>query len=63
MQAQMAQATWVGMHADHSELSRFVDDVTGTRKVLPPEALPGMIRSASAGLPRISRAEFEQNRR
>ena len=53
-----AEAVWVGMHANQTELNRFMDRAMGRDTSLPPSALAGMLRSASAGLKTITMAEF-----
>ena len=56
-QARFAQAAWVAAHQDHNGLCRFVDDLLGAEP-LPPEALPGLLQDAAAGLPVISMADY-----
>ncbi|WP_299145979.1 hypothetical protein [uncultured Tateyamaria sp.] len=56
-QARYAQATWVAANQDHAGLCRFVDQILDAEP-LPAEALPGLLRSAAAGLPVISMAEY-----
>tara|TARA_R110002110_G_scaffold29252_10_gene104777 strand:+ start:1784 stop:2020 length:237 start_codon:yes stop_codon:yes gene_type:complete len=56
--ARHAEAIWVGLHADQSELNRFMKMVTGASDQMPPEALSGMLHAASAGLDVISMADY-----
>ena len=56
--ARHAEAIWVGVHADQRELNNFMKLVTGTGDPMPPEALSGMLRAASAGMEVISMADY-----
>lgn len=61
-QARAAEAAWIGSNASHEDLSKYMDALTGIDRTLPPEALAGMLRSASNGLRTISRAEIHARR-
>lgn len=59
----MAEAAWAGANCDWDELQKYLAQLTGVDHALPPEALPGMLRSASRNLPRITREQYFQQRR
>ncbi|WP_428924995.1 hypothetical protein [Marinibacterium sp. SX1] len=61
-QAAAAEAAFVGARSSERGLQRFVAAVTGRDNAMPPEALDGMIRSASAGMQVISMAEYLKRR-
>lgn len=57
-QALAAEAAWVGFRADHRDLKAYQAALRGQDAALPPEALAGAARAASAGLPQVTWAEF-----
>lgn len=61
-QARVAQAVFVGVHATSDELDRFVSEGVGHKTVLPPEAMAGVLRSASRDMKEISLEEYYAGR-
>jgi hypothetical protein len=59
-QARHVEASWIGAHASHAELNAYMDQVIGGGEKLPPEALAGVIRSATSGLPTMTIEEFRK---
>lgn len=57
-QAASATASFIGTNASRRELDRYIDSLTGGDQTLPAEALAGALRSASAGMATITRAEY-----
>lgn len=60
-QALAAEAAWMGQHADAKDFDRYVAELRGEDTSLPPEALAGVLRNASAGMPSVSWSEFLEN--
>jgi len=55
----MAEAVYVGAQSgSQRDLERYIDAQRGGAITLPPEAMAGVLRSASSGMATISRADF-----
>ena len=60
--AAQAEAMWVARNAKHNELRAYCDQLQGIDRTLPPEALEGAARRASAHLPGMTMAEYRNRR-
>lgn len=61
-QALAAEAAWVGAHHDHRALQKYTAALRGEETSLPPEALAGMARAATTGLPEMTWADYLKQR-
>lgn len=62
LQALAAEAAWMGAHAEKRDLEKYKAALRGEDLAMPPEALAGMMRAASRGLPEVTWAEILKQR-